>query len=631
MISVALPEIIIFTVVAAVSYIQLKFVFEDSSIEKVASLRAELMSIIRFQDVSLAQASRNLEHNAQGKMKALRYDYFATSDSIETADLERIRREIGMNETDDIYIINSDGIIVNTTMITDQDFNLFSIGGEFEEFLRTLFYHDFYSPQPMSLETNTRKFKKFIYQSSRDHRYIIQLGFYSTEAGRFNTEVARRLREIESGPGEINSIDLILAPWNPFSLYKGKDIEEGEVPKLREIFENKSDEVVEQSDTKTSYIFFENTGNETISWQGILKVVYDKTKDREILFESLIQKISFFGVGMVLLLIILFINVKLIIRPIDNLSAAALDLGRGKLSKRAEAGGTREMIFLAETFNSMADNLEKSHLEISKKNEEILSSINYARRLQEAILPPQDLLAESLGDHFVLYLPKDVVAGDFYWMEKNERDVFIAAADCTGHGVPGAMVSMVCSGALNRAIKEMKLREPAEILNQTRDLVIETFEKSHYDVLDGMDIALIRFDRIERKVAFAGAQNPLYRVTSSSPKSDPDLAMSADDADLLEYKGHKQPIGKFVRMTQFSQQEIECLPGDCLYLFTDGYADQFGGPDGKKFMYKNLKKLLLTLHSCDMNEQKEKLTKAFNDWRADGLQIDDICIIGIRL
>ena len=175
MISVALPEIIIFTVVAAVSYIQLKFVFEDSSIEKVASLRAELMSIIRFQDVSLAQASRNLEHNAQGKMKALRYDYFATSDSIETADLERIRREIGMNETDDIYIINSDGIIVNTTMITDQDFNLFSIGGEFEEFLRTLFYHDFYSPQPMSLETNTRKFKKFIYQISTDHSYKIQL------------------------------------------------------------------------------------------------------------------------------------------------------------------------------------------------------------------------------------------------------------------------------------------------------------------------------------------------------------------------------------------------------------------------------------------------------------------------
>ena len=631
MFSVALPEIVIFSIVAIISYIQLKDLFNDISKEKVKNFQDELMSIIEFQDVSLSQLSRNLDHNSQHKMKALRFQYFNSSDSIETANLERIRDEIGMNRSDDIYIINRDGVIVNTTFPNDLNFNLFTISKEFKDFLEGLFYHDYYTPQPMSLETNTRKFKKYIYQSSRDHKYIIQLGFYSTEADKFNDEIGKRLKEIENNPNDIESIDLILASWKPFSLYKGKDLEGEEVAVVQEIFELKKNKTIESEDTKTSYTFFERGDNKAIDWKGILKVVYDKKQAREIMISSLIQKVSLFGFGMILLFVILYFNVLTIVRPIHHLSRAARKLGDGDLQQRTLPEGTREMVFLADSFNLMAENLEKSHMEITKKNEEITSSINYAKRIQEAILPPNEEVARFLADYFIYYRPKDIVAGDFYWFEYTDKYIFIAAADCTGHGVPGAMVSVVCSNALNQAVKELKLTEPAKILDAVREQVLLTFEKSQHDVKDGMDICFCRIDLKAREVVYSGAQNSLYRVTKVENHPLEDKSVFDDVNVLLEYKADKQPIGRFTMYKPFSQTKIQCLEGDCIYLFTDGFADQFGGPDNRKFMYKPFKKLLLSINSEDMANQEEHLDKAFLEWKLSESQVDDVCVIGIRM
>lgn len=629
MFSIALPEIVIFSFVAIISYFQLKDLFKEISKEKIENYQEELMSIIEFQDVSLSQLSRNLDHNSQHKMRQLRFNYFNTSDSIEHADLGRIREEIGMNNTDDIYIINREGIVVNTTFKDDLNFNLFSISNEFKGFLKDLFYHDFYTPQPMSLETNTRKFKKYIYQSSKDHHYIIQLGFYSTEADRFNDEISKRLKEIEKNPNDIKSIDLILAPWKPFSLYTGEDIEEDDVAVIQEIFEKKENRMVESEDSKTSYTFYESGDNKSIYWKGILRVVYDKKRNRDILISSLVQKISLFGIGVILLFVILYFNVLSIVKPIHNLSKAARKLGEGELEQRAKADGTREMIFLAESFNHMAENLEKSHLEITHKNDEIMASINYAKRIQEAIMPSYDEVSQYLKEHFIYYRPKDVVAGDFYWFEATDDYIFIAAADCTGHGVPGAMVSVVCSNSLNQAVKELKLIEPAEILGTVRDLVITTFEKSNHDVKDGMDICFCRIDLKTKEVVFAGAQNSLYRVTKKPKAIEEEKAIFDDTHHLIEYKGDKQPIGKFTEIKPFQQTKIVCEKGDYIYLFTDGYADQFGGPEGRKFMYKPFKKLLLSLHGAAMDEQKDRLDRAFREWMVNESQIDDVCIIGI--
>lgn len=253
---------------------------------------------------------------------------------------------------------------------------------------------------------------------------------------------------------------------------------------------------------------------------------------------------------------------------------------------------------------------------VEEKNKEIVDSINYAKYLQDAILPPEKLIKDSFSDSFVLFKPKDIVAGDFYWMEISEKNIFIAAADCTGHGVPGAMVSVVCSNALNRAVKEFKITEPGQILDKVRDLVLETFQKSESDVKDGMDISLAVINKADGVIKWAGANNPLWYVENN---------------ELKEIKANKQPIGKTDDPKPFTTHTFPLKQANCLYLFTDGYADQFGGPQGKKLKYKNLEALLLSLASSPMEMQKKMLEDKVKEWQGDLLQVDDILIIGIKI
>jgi serine phosphatase RsbU (regulator of sigma subunit) len=260
--------------------------------------------------------------------------------------------------------------------------------------------------------------------------------------------------------------------------------------------------------------------------------------------------------------------------------------------------------------------VEKAHLELTEKNKEILDSINYAKRIQTAILPSEKLLNKYLKNAFILYKPKDIVAGDFYWLEPTSEGVLIAAADCTGHGVPGAMVSVVCNNGLNRSVREYGLIAPNEILDKTRDIIIQEFDKNDEDVSDGMDISLSYIDFKNKKLEWAGANNPLIIVRNN---------------EIIELKPDKQPIGKFVTHKSFTLHQVELLENDVIYSFTDGFADQFGGPKGKKFMYKPFKELLLKIHNESMNFQKNELEKVFNEWKGEGEQIDDVCIIGVRM
>ncbi|PCJ28326.1 MAG: hypothetical protein COA97_01455 [Flavobacteriales bacterium] len=256
---------------------------------------------------------------------------------------------------------------------------------------------------------------------------------------------------------------------------------------------------------------------------------------------------------------------------------------------------------------------------VEEAHKEIKDSIQYAKRIQSAILPPTKLVKEYLKDSFILYKPKDVVAGDFYWMEHRDGKVLFAAADCTGHGVPGAMISVVCNNALNRSVREYGLTDPGLILDKTREIVVEEFERSEEDVQDGMDIALCNLNIKTNELFFAGANNNLILVKKGSTKLE----------DILKIKGNKQPIGLYSNPKPFTSHTIQLQKGDTFYIFTDGFPDQFGGPKGKKFMYKPFRRLLLEIHTKPMDEQLTILSKAFEDWRGNLEQIDDVCVIGV--
>ena len=262
--------------------------------------------------------------------------------------------------------------------------------------------------------------------------------------------------------------------------------------------------------------------------------------------------------------------------------------------------------------------VELQKAEVEEKNKEILDSISYAKRLQEAILPSTRLVKQWLPHSFILYKPKDIVAGDFYWMETVGDTVYFAAADCTGHGVPGAMVSVVCSNALTKALIEEGIQEPAHILDRTRELVIDRFHKSEEEVKDGMDISLVALDTSKGSIQWAGAYNPLW-------------LLKQDSDEIEEVKADKQPIGKYARATPFTNHTLDLNPGDTLYIFSDGYPDQFGGERGKKYKTGRFKKLLVSIRGQDMQQQRATLNQEFESWRGDLEQIDDVCVIGVRI
>ena len=277
--------------------------------------------------------------------------------------------------------------------------------------------------------------------------------------------------------------------------------------------------------------------------------------------------------------------------------------------------------------------------EIEAQHKEIRDSIDYAKRIQQAIIPPIKIVEQHLKDCFVIYQPKDVVSGDFYWLEsptlniitntvkqsaKNEEElIFFAACDCTGHGVPGAMVSVICNNALKRSVNEFKLTTPGEILDRTREIVVQEFEKSEDEVKDGMDIALcsLKLSESSATLQYAGANNSLYIISKNT----------AGENELIEIKPNKQSIGKVDNPTPFTTHDISLKKGDTIYVFTDGYADQFGGEKGKKMMYKPFKNLLLSIQDKSMSEQKIILEQHFKEWKGGLEQVDDVCIIGMRI
>ena len=272
--------------------------------------------------------------------------------------------------------------------------------------------------------------------------------------------------------------------------------------------------------------------------------------------------------------------------------------------------------------NQTKNKISSALSQLNEKNHDLLSSIHYARLIQEAILPSEERFRSVLPESFVFHRPRDIVSGDFYWLQEYEDKILVAAVDCTGHGVPGAFMSIIGNNQLNAAVREEGLTTPSLILDSLNRGVSTTLrsqsDSSDSGIKDGMDIALVSIDYKNKQIQYAGAYNPLYIIR---------------DGKFLETKGDKFPIGlsQDDDLRLFTNHSFDLQEGDVIYIFSDGYPDQFGGPMGKKFKYDNFRKLLFELHELSPRKQLSEVGKSFDDWMGELVQLDDTLVIGLKL
>jgi len=356
------------------------------------------------------------------------------------------------------------------------------------------------------------------------------------------------------------------------------------------------------------------------------------------------QIIIGFACLVALIIALSFFVSRQITKPLKELTVDALELAKGNMDVEIKTGRKDEIGVLSVSFKKMQSSISKlvndlrhinQNLEekvtertaevvqqkdiIEHKQKEILDSIQYAKRIQYTILAHDEFLKKHLPEYFVLFKPKDIVSGDFYWatapvyLPKGKEKFFLAVCDSTGHGVPGAFMSLLNISFLNEGINEKKIAEPNEVLNHVRKRLISSVSKD--GAQDGMDGILLCFDKGKSTLTYAAAHNRPVLIR---------------DGQIIEHKADKMPIGVGVRDDSFAPFSIEIKKGDCLYLYTDGYADQFGGEKGKKFKYKNLNELLLNNCQKPLEEQRDILDKTFQNWKGELEQIDDVCVIGLR-
>ncbi|MBP6574306.1 MAG: SpoIIE family protein phosphatase [Flavobacteriales bacterium] len=265
---------------------------------------------------------------------------------------------------------------------------------------------------------------------------------------------------------------------------------------------------------------------------------------------------------------------------------------------------------------------EQQHL-VRSKSDEVLASLRYASTIQYALLPTENALRSMFSDAFVLFKPRDIVSGDFHWTARVGDTVLVAVADCTGHGVPGAFLSVIGNSLLRSIVLEQGITDPASVLGRLREGIVQALRGPEQGtrLRDGMDIALVAVDLRTRTARFAGAMNPLYVIRRVG-----------DAQELIETKGDRLPIGFIDGMAKaFTTHSMQLLPGDKLYMFSDGFADQFGGAEGKKIKPVGFKRLLLETSNHDMAQQRSALDIAFNDWKIDHDQVDDVLLVGLQV
>ena len=334
----------------------------------------------------------------------------------------------------------------------------------------------------------------------------------------------------------------------------------------------------------------------------------------EIIAKERIQRQSMYTYGAFIALALVALIAFFVFRSyrIKKKSNILLEAQRDEILQKNE-----ELLQLNEEITVQRELIEKHRDIVLQRQQEITDSIRYAKRIQAAVMPQREMFVEVVPDYFIYFKPRDIVSGDFYWMKKLEKHIVVAAADCTGHGVPGAFMSLLGIAFLNEIVNE-NLIDAAGILNVLRLRIIEALHQTWKDdeAKDGMDIALSIINLETKELQYAGAYNPLYLFRNG---------------ELIERKADKMPIGIHIKEPRdFTNQSIQLEENDSVYMFSDGYIDQFGGEDGSKYKSRKFKELLHNIQGKLMSEQKEIINETHKNWKGNQKQLDDILIIGMR-
>ena len=639
--NVVIPAVSALLILGAFNYTQTKSILIDSSDTKNKIISEEIINIMELQDVSLEIIEAILNPIMESYSNKLVSDYFKDTKNIEYTDLNQIQNDLGMDkEHEDIYVINEEGIVVNSTLEADLGLNFFSFGEEHKHMLLGIFEGGDLKYEKFTVEKNTKRLKKYTYQPTLDGKYIIELGIYSKEAddlvNSFNTTV-NELSDV--------NVAIFINKDDPISLTKDIKLLPEEVNLMKERFINQDSIKISKKINKKKLLFnylYIHRANTDLYKGAVIRIISDKSRDDILLRNELIKFISVFGLAIFVVIVLLYRKTKVITHPIKKLVDKVNRVSDGHLDERADIVGNNEITTLSQKFNSMIEELESYYNEleqkvkdrtaevvqqkevIESKNKHIMDSIRYAKRIQNAILPPDKYVKQLLPNSFILYKPKDIVSGDFYWMTKKSNLVIYAAVDCTGHGVPGAFMSIVGNNQLNYAIDVKKARSASEILDHLNRGVVDTLREQGTEgrtmskVKDGMDLALCVIDTKNMKLEFAGANNPLCLVR---------------DGEMIQIKGNRMAIGGNFdeELPKFTNHEMDLKKGDVIYTFSDGYPDQFGGSDGRKFMVKKFRQLLVEIHQNPIEEQEQMLEDILEKWKGKEEQIDDIIVIGVKI
>ncbi len=355
--------------------------------------------------------------------------------------------------------------------------------------------------------------------------------------------------------------------------------------------------------------------------------------------KKLINNLVSIGLGIILLLAIALITLYYTNLKRSRELTRALEERRILLEKQSSElkekneeiiRANEELTVLNEAISSQNTQIMEANEELTVLNEaineqknEILDSITYAKRIQAAMLPPEQYFHEILNEVFILFKPRDIVSGDFYWIKQVNQYVILAAADCTGHGVPGAFMSLLGISYLNEIVQRREITQANQVLNELRKQIINSLRQhgEAEEAKDGIDMALCVIDGKNNTLQYSGANNPLYLIRDQN-----------GTPELMEFKADRMPLGYFQgRFKSFTNNDIRLEYGDVFYLFSDGFMDQKGGRDNRKFMSRKFKELLLKIHQEPMHEQKNFLDKTITEWMGDTFQIDDILVIGVRV